>query len=69
MQKQRCHECKERFEIDLKEYDDGDTIDCPDCGAEMLVECDKDGRPKLITPKEKFLEEDDEFVGDEEETE
>ena len=65
MPKIKCPECKERFETDLKEYDDGDTLDCPECGAELLVEYDTKGKPKITTPKEKFMEEDEDFEEDE----
>jgi len=62
----KCPECKERFEENLKEYDDGDTIDCPECGAELLVAYDDMGKPRIKTPKEKFLEEDEDFEEEEE---
>jgi len=67
MPKVKCPECNERFEADLKEYDEGDSIDCPECSAELIVKFDAKGKPKIVTPKEKFLEEDDEFSEDEEE--
>ena len=61
MSKIKCSECKARFEVDLKEYDDGDILDCPECGAELIVEYDTIGKARVRTPKEKFLEEDEEF--------
>ncbi len=66
MAKVRCPECSARFEKNLNDYDEGDTIECPECGAELIVEYDSLGKPMVKTPKEKFLEEDDEFESEEE---
>ena len=57
----KCPECKEKFEIDMSEYDDGDSLDCEECGAELLIKMDSVGKFSIITPKEKFLDEDEDF--------
>lgn len=65
MAKVKCPECWEKFEENLKDYDDGDTLDCPECGAELIVEYNGLGKPRIKTPKQKFWEEDEEFEGEE----
>jgi len=65
MGKIKCLDCKELFEENLKNYDDGDSIECPECGAEMIVEYPSEGKPRLKTPKQKFWDEDEEFEQEE----
>jgi len=60
MKKVRCPDCKERFEIELQDYDEGDLLNCPECNLELVVEV-KEGKPKLRVSKEKALDEIDEF--------
>jgi len=58
MRKVRCPDCKEKFEIDLLDFDEGDLVNCPECNLELVVEV-IEGRPKLRVAKEKALEESD----------
>jgi len=58
MTKVRCPDCKERFEITLEEFDEGDLMNCPECNLEMVVEV-SEGKPKLRIAKEKAIDETD----------
>gem|GEM_PF-2489391 len=35
--KVECPVCGEEFELDTGEYDEGDAMECPQCGAELTV--------------------------------
>ena len=56
-----CPVCKTHIEIDFDDYDEGDSIDCPECG-ELLLIAVKGGEYKLVTNKEKIFEELEETV-------
>ncbi len=56
----RCPDCKEKFQIDTNEYDDGDYLNCPECNLEMTVILEK-GKIKLKATREKELDEESEF--------
>ena len=58
MKKVRCPDCKERFEIELHEFDEGDLVNCPECNLELIVEVNE-GKAKLRTAREKALDETD----------
>ncbi len=58
MTKVRCPDCREKFEIELHEYDEGDLFNCPECNLELVVEVNE-GRSKLRIAKEKALDETD----------
>ncbi len=57
--KVKCPDCKQRFNVDMGEFDDGDLLNCPECNLEMTVILDS-GRLNVLATKEKELE-DDEF--------
>lgn len=61
----KCPECKEAFELSVNDYDEGDTVECPECSSECTVMV-KDGKLKLASEKEKYFE-DDEFCEEEDE--
>lgn len=54
--KVKCPDCKQKFEIDENEYDEGDFLNCPECNLEMTVVLDKGGKIKVKTAKEKDLD-------------
>ena len=58
MKKVRCPDCKERFEIELEEFDEGDLLNCPECNLELIVEVNE-GVSKIRISKEKAIEETD----------
>ena len=66
IKKVRCPDCKDRFELDFHEYDDGDSLACPACNMDLTVVYVKD-RLKLKTSKELFYDTDesDEFFDNE----
>ncbi|MCX6799037.1 MAG: hypothetical protein NTW59_03015 [Candidatus Diapherotrites archaeon] len=65
MAKFRCPDCKNRFDLDIGEFDEGDFVNCPECNLELVVEV-KEGKQKLRIAKEKEIDEDeDEFGFDE----
>ena len=35
--KVECPVCGEEFELDTNEFDEGDAMECPQCGAELTV--------------------------------
>ena len=53
-----CPDCKERFEISVNDYDEGDAVECPNCACDYTVKVNN-GRFKLITDKEKYYENDE----------
>jgi len=58
MKKVRCPDCKERFEIDLEEFDEGDLLNCPECNLELIIEVNE-GQSKIRVSKEKVMDETD----------
>ena len=58
MKKVRCPDCKEKFEIELEEFDEGDLLNCPECNLELIVEVNE-GLQKIRVSKEKAIEESD----------
>ena len=68
VRKVRCPDCKERFEVDFHEYDEGDSIECPECSIDLTVIYVSD-KPKIKLTKELFLEDErsDEFYPEEDE--
>lgn len=64
MKKMRCPDCKQRFEIELEDLDEGDAINCPECNLELVVEV-SEGKTKLRIAKEKGIDEDEETDFDE----
>lgn len=57
--KVKCPSCEESFELDVNEYDEGDAVDCPECGIALAVEV-SGGKLKVVTEKERLMEEIDE---------
>jgi len=47
-----CPRCGKKFELEPEIYEEGDTVECPECGAELSVV--KKGRK--ITVMESFEE-------------
>jgi DNA-directed RNA polymerase subunit RPC12/RpoP len=54
--KVKCAKCEESFEIDPEIYEEGDSVECPSCGAELFVA----RKGKKIAVVESFEEEDSE---------
>ena len=50
-----CPECDERFELDVNEFDQGDTAECPECSAELIVFVKK-GKLGVKTPKASYYD-------------
>jgi DNA-directed RNA polymerase subunit RPC12/RpoP len=63
--KKKCSDCKAIIEFEPNELDNGDEIECPECGKVYIAEADGE-KIKLVSEKEKFLKEDEEFDLDEE---
>jgi DNA-directed RNA polymerase subunit RPC12/RpoP len=63
--KKKCSDCKAIIEFEPTELDTGDAVECPECGKIYIVEYSGE-TIKLVSEKEKFLDEDDEFDIDEE---
>jgi len=59
MPKFRCPDCKEWFDLEIDEYDEGDYVNCPECNLELVVEL-KSGKPRLKIAREKDIDEEDE---------
>ncbi|MBN2067822.1 MAG: hypothetical protein JW744_05120 [Candidatus Diapherotrites archaeon] len=59
MAKFRCPDCKEKFELNIEEYDEGDYVNCPECNLELVVEM-FEGKAKLKIAKDKDIDEEDE---------
>ncbi|MFH0714474.1 MAG: hypothetical protein V1847_01525 [Candidatus Diapherotrites archaeon] len=61
--KVKCPECKEEFDLDKNATDEGDAVECPECGASCIVEIK---RGKFVLKKEsaKYFE-DNEFEHEE----
>ena len=49
----KCSECEGRFDLDQNEIDEGDPVDCPDCGAGFKVKIVGE-EFKLVTHKEEI---------------
>ncbi len=64
MAKFRCPDCKQRFDLEIEEYDEGDFLNCPECNLELVIELRK-GKPTLKIAKEKDIDEEDETSFDE----
>ena len=48
-----CPECNEKFDLDANEYDQGDSAECPECSAELIVFVKK-GKLGVKTPKSEY---------------
>ena len=59
MAKFRCPDCKQRFELNIDEYDEGDYLNCPECNLELVVEF-SGTKPVLKAAKEKDIDDADE---------
>lgn len=49
----KCPECKEMFDLDLNEFDEGDVVECPECGSESKVKV-SGGKFKLASHREEL---------------
>ena len=45
-----CPECSEKFDLDKNEFDEGDFVECPECGTSLKIKVVK-GKFKLSTSK------------------
>ncbi len=59
----KCPKCKESFSIDKNKYDEGDSIECSECGA-VSVFTVKKGSFKLEPEESKYDGYDEEFYGE-----
>jgi len=53
--KVKCPECEQEFDLDIDEYEEGDFVECPECGASLMVKV-KYGRLTLVPETEKYEE-------------
>jgi alpha-aminoadipate carrier protein LysW len=61
-----CPECESVLDFDADDVDEGDTVECDECGTEFeVVSVD----PLEITKVDEALEDDDEYKEEEEEEE
>ncbi|MFH1696539.1 MAG: hypothetical protein ABH854_01360 [Candidatus Diapherotrites archaeon] len=58
--KVKCPDCKELFELDINEHDEGDAVECPECYIECTVVV-RGGKLALRSEKEKYFDNEDEF--------
>jgi len=58
--KVKCPKCKESFDIDKNRYDEGDDVECPECGATSVVAIKK-GMIKLEPEESKYSKYDEDF--------
>ena len=63
--KKLCKDCKTRFDVPIEDLEDGDAIDCPECGLEYTIVYEG-VTPTLIESK-KLEMDNDEFNLDEDE--
>ncbi len=63
--KKKCSDCGAIIEVNPNELDTGDEVECPECGKVYIVEYSGE-TIKLVSEKEKFLEEDEDFDLEEE---
>ena len=61
--KVKCPKCKELFDIDKNSHDEGDTVDCPECGASSVVVVKK-GRMLLEPEESKYDSVDEDYFGE-----
>lgn len=61
--KVKCPKCKEPFEIDKNAYDEGDTVECAECGEFAIIEVKK-GKFVLRPENSKYDDGDDFFTDD-----
>lgn len=65
--KVKCPKCKESFTIDKNNYDEGDSVECPECSALSILTVKK-GAFKLEPEESKYDKyEEDFYDGDYEE--
>jgi DNA-directed RNA polymerase subunit RPC12/RpoP len=55
----KCPNCNETIVLDINEHEEGDEVECSECGERYLVTVNE-GKFRLITEKEKFFEEEGE---------
>ena len=48
-----CPECKELFPFDANDYDEGDTLECPECSIDLVLKVAR-GNFKAVTDKERY---------------
>jgi len=59
-----CPECKEGFELDLNEHDEGDNCECPECYAGLILKVSR-GQFKAVSDNEKYYSSElDEFFNE-----
>ncbi|MBN2127339.1 MAG: hypothetical protein JW703_03015 [Candidatus Diapherotrites archaeon] len=58
--RKKCGDCGAIIEFEPTELDTDDEVECPECGKIYIVETDGE-KVKLVSEKEKFLKEDEEF--------
>ncbi len=57
-----CPACREEFDVDKNTHEEGDLVDCPECGESCVIAVRK-GKFVLKTEKSKYDDGDD-FYGD-----
>ena len=62
--KVKCPKCKEKFDIDKNSHDEGDSVECPECGASSILAVKK-GIFHLEPEESKYDKYEEEFLGDE----
>jgi alpha-aminoadipate carrier protein LysW len=65
----RCPACKEVIDVDEEDIDEGDTISCDECGANLKVVGTEPLELESADDLEEEEEEDDDFLEDEDEEE
>jgi len=59
----KCPKCKEFFEIDKNRYDEGDSVECSECGVSSIFVVKK-GKIMLEPEENRYDDIDEEYFGE-----
>ena len=62
--KVKCPKCKEFFDIDKNPHDEGDSLECPECGTASIIAVKK-GKILLEPEESKYDKYGEDFFGEE----
>lgn len=59
--KVKCPNCKEHFNLNMNQYEEGDSMECPECSEQLMVIV-KNGKLAVETENAKYYEEELEYA-------